>query len=160
MNDLITKHVPMKLNSLRHEVSQLAVKIWHACHTKQWLYNHVKKTIPHKTNTTRALNKARTEHINSILQGGLDEGNSKPFRTYLFDQRKQRGSIAAPMEDGKLRLGRQKKAEILNSSHLHSLLPSPGMTLQDMHHQCTGSRETNLQQTQPNAVFWKSFPQL
>ena len=87
------------------------------------LYNHARKSRKehhwstyksHKKSTTKALNKARIDYINGILQAGLDKGNSKPFWHYIFSQRNDRGSVAALKEDGKVHTGGQKKAEILN----------------------------------------------
>ena len=107
----------------RHKIPWLTNKLRHMCRKKLRLYNHARKLRKehhwstyksHKKSTTKALNKAQIDYINSILQAGLDEGNSKPFWCYIFSQRNDLGSVAALKEDGKLHTGRQKKAEILN----------------------------------------------
>ena len=123
VNDIITSHVPTKQSSSRHKVPWLTTRLRRMCRKKQRLYNRAKKSRKehhwstyksHKKSTTKALNKARIDYINGILQASLDEGNPKPFWRYIFSQRNDRGGVAALKEDGKLHTGGQKKAEILN----------------------------------------------
>ena len=68
----------------------------------------------HKNNTTKALREARWDNTNGILQTSLDDGNSKPFRRYIFSQKNDQSGVAALKENGMLNSGGQKKAEILN----------------------------------------------
>ena len=96
VNDIITSHVPTKQSRSRHKVPRLTTRLRRMCRKKQRLYNRAKKSRKehhwstyksHKKSTTKALNKARIDYINGILQAGLDEGNSKPFWHYIFSQR-------------------------------------------------------------------------
>ena len=107
----------------RHKVPWLTTKLRRMSRKKQRLYNHARKSRKehhwstyksHKKSNTKALNKARIDYINGILQADLDKGNSKPFWRYIFSQRNDRGSVAALKEDGKVHTGGQKKAEILD----------------------------------------------
>ena len=127
VNDIITSHVPTKQSNSRHTVPWLTTELRCMCRKKQRLYNRAKKSRKehhwstyksHKKSTAKALNKARIDYINGILQAGLDEGNPKPFSRYIFSQRNGRGGVAALKEDGKLHTGGQKKAEILNKQFI------------------------------------------
>ena len=83
-----------------------------ACTTVQDQHRAQYRT--HKNNTTKALWKARWNYIISIRQTSLDDGNSKPFWRYIFNQKNDQSGVAALKENGKLHSGGQKKAEILN----------------------------------------------
>jgi hypothetical protein len=120
----ITKqHVPSKTSSTRRNVPWLTPNIKRMTRKKQRLFNHAKKTGKEmhwaqyrsfKRATTKALNKARWNYINGILQTGIDEGNTKPFWRYIYSQKNDRSGVAPLKEGSTLVSDSKSKAEMLN----------------------------------------------
>jgi hypothetical protein len=124
INNVTTKHVPTKTRGTRWNVPWITNKTKRMTRKKQRLFNRAKKTgrehhwaqyRSFKKATTKALNKARWDYINGILQTSLDEGNSKPFWRYVYSQKNDRTGVA-PLRDGSgLVCDSRSKAEILNN---------------------------------------------
>ena len=112
------------MTSSRTNLPWFTSKLKRMCRKKQRLYNTAKKHnnkqnwaayTSLKTETLKATRKSRREHINDILQTGLEKGDSGPFWRYIRSQRQDNTGIAPLKAGGKLHPDSTSKAEILNT---------------------------------------------
>ena len=124
IDNIIKKYVPSKMTSSRTNLPWFTSKLKRMCRKKQRLYNRAKKHnnkqnwaayTSLKTETLKAIRKSRREHINDILQTGLEKGDSGPFWRYIRSQRQDNTGIAPLKAGGKLHPDSTSKAEILNT---------------------------------------------
>ena len=106
--DQVKKSIPSKFVSERHQLPWLSSNVKRMCRTKRKLYNKAKKSgsnaawsrFKHAQNKTRnALRTAHWNYVNSILQEGLETGDSKKFWRYVKAQ-KQDSQGVAPLRTG------------------------------------------------------------
>jgi hypothetical protein len=99
------------------------VKLKRLCKKKNRRFKKAKKSgkakdwleyTTHKKITEKALRASRWDYVNSILQAGLEKGNTKPFWKYIKAQRQDNIGIAPLKSNGTLFTDSKSKSEILN----------------------------------------------
>ena len=120
---LLEKHVPSKLSSTRHNVPWFTASLKRATRKKQKLFSKAKRTgnatdweayRTQKKNTLRALRRAHTQYIESVLQAGLDQGDTKPFWRYIKSRRQDNTGVAPIKDKGQIHSDNITKANLLN----------------------------------------------
>ena len=98
-----SKHIPTKLSRSRHDVPWRTGEVGKLCRKRCRLYRKTKKasavqahkdtykTIHNETRTT--LEKAHWSYVNSILLGGLEHGDTKPFYNYIKSQKRDNQGV-------------------------------------------------------------------
>ena len=124
LKSMLNTHVPSKMSRTRVDVPWLTQDLKKQCKRKQRLYNKSKKSgkAAHKLaynqsqkDVQAALKRARWNHINGLLQTGLDEGSSKPFWRYIKQQKQDNVGVSPLKKDGKLYPDSHSRSEILAS---------------------------------------------
>ena len=122
LKSALKKHIPSRYTRTRMDLPWLTQDLKRECKRKQRLYNRAKKTgkPEHKKrfkesqkNVQRLLRQARWRYINRILQAGLDEGSSKPFRNYIRSQKQVHMRVSPLKKNGQLHPDSATKCDIL-----------------------------------------------
>ena len=103
----VQSSIPSKLSSERHQIPWMTSEVRRMCRKKRKVYNKAKKgdkkasaQFKHLQKQTRdALRRAHWNYVNSILQEGLDSGDTKKFWRYVKAQ-KQDDQGVAPLRTG------------------------------------------------------------
>ena len=102
ITQLISKHVPQKLASMRRIVPWMTRSLRRVCRKKQWLYNKARKKHSWQEfrslqrRTTGTLRAARRDYINNILVESLETKDNKPFWSYIKSQHQEICGVAPP----------------------------------------------------------------
>ena len=115
--------VPTKLPSNKFNLPWLNKDIKKLCARKRRAYSKAKKGSAHhranfkelQNKTRDALKKAHWGYVNSILQDGLDKGDSKPFWRYVKAQKQDSQGVAPLRSGNKLLSDSNSKAEVLST---------------------------------------------
>ena len=111
IESIIGKCVPTKLLSSRRNQPWFNASLRRMCKKKRRLFSVAKRSNKrvhwdryraHKKDTLKALRGARWTYIDSMLQTGLDEGNSKPFWRYIRSLRQDNIGVSPLKNGGKL----------------------------------------------------------
>ena len=123
IESIIGKCVPTKLLSSHRNQPWFNASLRRMCKKKRRLFSVAKRSNKrvhwdryraHKKDTLKALRGARWTYIDSMLQTGLDEGNSKPFWRYIRSLRQDNIGVSPLKNGGKLEPDGLQKAEILS----------------------------------------------
>ena len=117
------KHIPTKLTSTRYNVPWINGDVKKMIRKKRRMYNKSKRTgkSEHKAayklfqNKTRdELRKAHWTYVNGILLDGLEQGDVKPFYSYVKSQQQDNQGVSPLRERGQLYSDAPSKARILS----------------------------------------------
>ena len=121
---VIIEHVPSKMTSSRTNLPWFTNTLKRMCKKKQRLYNKAKKDNNNgnwliyksfKSDTLKAIRKARWDYINDKLQIALEQGDPGPFWQYIRSQKQDNVGISPLQDGGKLHTDSMEKAEILSN---------------------------------------------
>jgi hypothetical protein len=124
ITDLKAKHIPSKRSSTRTSLAWLSGDLKRMCKKKGRRYKRARKSgknkdwesyLIYQKETRNALEKARWDYVNGILQTSLESKNSKPFWKYIKSQKNEHFGIPSLKKDGKMYSDSKDKCEILNS---------------------------------------------
>ena len=101
------KSLPLFNRDLRRMVRRKSRLYRHAKKTKQW------GTFKNFQECKNAFTKAEIDHINRIVQKGLDERNTKPFWRYVKSRCQDFVGVSPRKRMGQLVNGRKEQAQIL-----------------------------------------------
>ncbi len=121
--DILREQIPSKMRSARRRLPWFNADIKRMIRRKKRLFKKHKKTKKasdweaykkYKKEVQRAIKTAHDNYINSILSDALEEGNHKPFWSYVKSKRKDAGGIAPLRSNGTLLSSSHEKAEVLS----------------------------------------------
>ena len=117
---VIIEHVPSKMTSSMTNLPWFTNSLKRMCKKKQRLYNKAKKDNNHgnwliyksfKSDTLKAIRKARWDYINNKLQIALELGDPGPFWRYIRSQKQDNVGISPLKDGGKLHTDSMEKAK-------------------------------------------------
>ena len=123
IESLMTKYIPSKMTSTRFNMPWFNNTIKRMCKKKQRLFNKAKRTKLNrhwqqyrafKKDVLKSIRKQRWKYINDILQVSLEQGDSKPFWSYIRAQRQDNSGVSPLLKQGVLHTDNLSKAKILN----------------------------------------------
>ena len=123
IESLMTKYIPSKMTSTRFNMPWFNNTIKRMCKKKQRLFNKAKRTKLNrhwqqyrafKKDVLKSIRKQRWKYINDILQVSLEQGDSKPFWSYIRAQRQDNSGVSPLSKQGVLHTDYLSKAKILN----------------------------------------------
>ena len=122
LKKMLDDYVPSRYTRTRTDLPWLSPELKKECRRKQRLYNKARKTgKPEDMKkykeaqkiTQKAFKQSRWRYINGLLQTGMDEGNCKPFWTYIRSQKQDNLGVSPLKKDGQLHPDHASKCEIL-----------------------------------------------
>ncbi|XP_053403025.1 uncharacterized protein LOC128558204 [Mercenaria mercenaria] len=112
-------NIPSRISKKRKSLPWLSRDLRKMTRRKSRLYKHAKKTNQwgafksFQKECKKAFKKAEINHINSTIQKGLDEQNTKPFWRYVKSRRQDSVGVAPLKKMGRLLNNSKDKAQIL-----------------------------------------------
>ena len=125
ITEIMDKYIPSKMTTTRYNLPWINSKLKRMIRKKQRLYNKAKKSKrlvdwdrfkSFKKETQKALKTAQLNHLSETLEESLKEKITKPFWSYIKQQRRDTVGVA-PLKDKNtptLVTENKGKAEILN----------------------------------------------
>lgn len=121
---MMDKNIPSKFKSTRINLPWFSRQVKRSIKLKQRRYNKAKKTGKKedwaayrrcKRAANQACRQARSSYISNVMTSAMEQGNSKPFWSYVKAKRQTSGSGISPLlKDGSLQTDPQVQANILN----------------------------------------------
>ena len=119
LNNLIIDHIPSKTVTFRNQVPWMNKELKSMIRKKQRLHKQAKKTNNwsnykfQQKLTKKAFQKAESKYINTTIEEGLNQNNTKPFWRYVKSKKQDNVGISPLLSKGQLESDNKTKAEIL-----------------------------------------------
>ncbi len=121
--NMLEQYVPAKYRSSRYNLPWLTQRLKRQIWRKRRLYNKARRSKKEldwaaykklKRHLKKAIKDAHSQYINSVLTDALEEGNTKPFWSYVKSRRQDSSGVAPLKRDGILHTSSSDKAGILS----------------------------------------------
>ncbi len=139
----IDTHIPHSMKSKRHHLPWLNTSLKRMLRKKNRLLTQAKKTNNwstykfHQKECKRQIKKAERNYINTTIQEGLQNNNTKPYWHYIKARRQDNIGVAPLKEQGQLFSDSKNKARILLNQFKSVFTTDTNTAMPQVHKKCS-----------------------